>query len=115
MKKDESRTIAVTLRSGVAASALLLLAGIVAGLRQSPPMLLSPREVWSMGADLAAFRAEALIHAGLLLLMATPVARVVVVAWNFVRRKESAFAVISIGVLLLLIGSVIFGLWGVSK
>ena len=115
MKRDEGRIISITLRAGVGVSAALLIAGIVASSAMPPASLISPRALPTLLRDIAVLRSDALIHAGLLLLMLTPLLRVVVVATNFVRRKESSFALISIGVLLLLIGTTIIGLWGVSQ
>lgn len=115
MNGDERRLISVTLRSGVAVSAMLLVAGIIAGLSAPPARLISPAALPTLLRDIASLRGDALIHGGLLLLMLTPLARVIVVTIGFVRRKESSFALISIGVLLLLIGTTIIGLWGVSQ
>lgn len=68
---------AATLRFGVKFSALLLVAGL---LLQSYPI----------------------IHAGLAVLVATPVARVVMLTRAFAVERDWPFAVISIGVLFLL-------------
>jgi uncharacterized membrane protein len=47
----------------------------------------------------------AMLHLGILVLLITPVARVVALAWSFARNRELAFAAMSLGVLLLLIVS----------
>lgn len=109
------RAVSLTLRAGVGLSALLLVAGIVASFWNAPGALVTPRGLAALPGDIVRLRSDALIHAGLLLLMLTPLARVVVVTWNFVQRRESSFAWISVGVLLLLIGTTIFGLWGVLQ
>jgi uncharacterized membrane protein len=44
----------------------------------------------------------AMMHVGILVLLITPVARVLALAWSFARNREYAFAAMSAGVLLLL-------------
>jgi uncharacterized membrane protein len=51
----------------------------------------------------------AMMHIGVLVLLVTPVARVVAMAWSFARERDFTFASISIGVLLLLIVSFTIG------
>lgn len=51
----------------------------------------------------------AMIHIGLLVLLITPVARVLALAWSFARNREYAFAAMSAGVLLLLAVSFMVG------
>lgn len=51
----------------------------------------------------------AMLHIGILVLLITPVARVVAMAWSFARERDFTFATISIGVLLLLIVSFTIG------
>jgi uncharacterized membrane protein len=51
----------------------------------------------------------AMMHIGVLVLLETPVARVVAMAWTFARDRDFTFATISIGVLLLLIVSFTIG------
>ena len=53
--------------------------------------------------------ATATIDAGLLVLMATPIARVLVLVVEFIRFRETPFALISIVVLFLLAASVTIG------
>lgn len=48
-----------------------------------------------------------LVHAGLAILVLTPLSRVIVLAAFFTRRREWSFAAISFGVLLLLVVSAI--------
>ena len=50
-----------------------------------------------------------MLHFGVLILLITPVARVVAMAWSFARERDFTFAAISIGVLLLLIVSFTIG------
>jgi uncharacterized membrane protein len=51
----------------------------------------------------------AMLHIGILILLITPVARVVAMAWSFARERDFTFAAISIGVLLLLVVSFSIG------
>jgi uncharacterized membrane protein len=59
--------------------------------------------------DIAAFRARGIIQLGLLLLIATPVARVAFSFWAFARLRDARYVVITLIVLGLLLFS-IFGM-----
>lgn len=105
--KQRNRMVSVTLRSGVILSTILLLTGLGETMvyperlrRDLPPL----DALWPL-----ILRGDpvATINAGLLVLMLTPLARVIVVTIEFVRNREYSFAMISIGVLLLLTMSVI--------
>jgi uncharacterized membrane protein len=82
-----SRALETVLTAGIAASAALLLAGL-------------------------AFDAERTLRAGIVLLILTPVARVVAVAVGFVHARDWAFAVLSLTVLGVLASSAWVGLGG---
>jgi uncharacterized membrane protein len=111
--KGREIAVSVTLIAGVAVSAVLLVAGLALLFARPAPV-----EPLAAGALPAAFEAlteldpAAFLHLGLLVLMFTPVARVVVLLMEFVRRREWAFAAVSLGVLFLLTGAVIIGLGG---
>jgi uncharacterized membrane protein len=114
-EREGSRVISMTLRAGVGVSAALLVAGLLTGGATSAPAIITPAAIGDIPSEIATFHGAAMLHLGLLLLMLTPIARVIVVVANFTKRKELSFAMISIGVLLLLITTVITGLWGVMQ
>lgn len=111
MKRDESRLVAIVLRLGVGVSAALLLAGVILGLAAPPGEHLHVSSVRAIVPSLRSLEPSSLIHAGLLMLMLTPIARVVAVLVEFIRRRELPFVLVSIGVLLLLVMTATFGLW----
>ena len=98
-----ARWVHYSLRAGVVASGLLLGAGLVAGtVRGRPPF---QREPLPPGAALAAAAAgdgAALIDLGLLVLMATPVVRVAVLAVGWAAAGDRRFAAVAAAVLALL-------------
>ena len=85
------RTIGVVLRAGVIASSLALAIGLVLQFVNAPG-------------------AEPLLHAGILTLLATPVARVVVSIVGYVRERDWAFATLTAVVLLELLASAVAAL-----
>ena len=76
------KTVEIVLTLGLAASAVLLAAGLFLG-------------------------HQGLLQAGILLLMLTPVARVVVVTVGLFAEGDRLFGMISLGILLVLSGSVL--------
>jgi len=52
------------------------------------------------------------IHAGLIILMATPVTRVVVSVTQYVAERDWPFVAMTTTVLVLLLGSLVAALWG---
>lgn len=109
MTRYDSRAVALTLRTGVLVSAFFLLAGIILGIGRGGVHPLDASDLSAVPAKIAAFDAEAMIHLGLLILMLTPIARVIAVLIEFARRREVAFVLVSIGVLLLLVMTTAFG------
>lgn len=93
---------------GVLVSCALLVVGLLLqlGLRGSSSMLRASE----LSAELEQFSAAALVHLGILVLMATPLARLVALTIEFAKSREYAFAALAIGVLFLLGVSVIIGL-----
>ena len=55
--------------------------------------------------------ADAVLSAGLVVLLATPIARVVVSAAGYARERDWVFVVLTIGVLVALAGSVFAAFW----
>jgi uncharacterized membrane protein len=78
------------LGAGVAVAAVLLLAGLA---------------LWTLGME--RLMAERLLHAGFIVLMLTPVLRVIASVVGFAQERDWVFALITVGVLILLAG----GLW----
>ena len=82
MKREPASTdhaLALTLKAGAYAAFLLILAGIIL-------------QYWtSMGGKIA--------YAGLLVLLATPVLRILVAAVEFLRERDMKFVLISAGIL----------------
>lgn len=87
MVDTAGRRVSRLLGAGVAASGLLLAAGLMA----------------------PAGRRDSLLRAGILLLIFTPVARVALLAGTFALRKEWRMFLVSAGVLGLLGGGILLG------
>jgi len=103
--------VAVTLRAGVAASFLLLCLGTaVYFVAPQSAAMLGPRALPGLLSEVLQGSPIAIVHLGLLLLLLTPIARVVVLLAEFVRAREFSFTLISIGVLFLLVLSIVIGL-----
>ncbi|MGK2856128.1 MAG: DUF1634 domain-containing protein [Thermoanaerobaculia bacterium] len=99
------------LRWGMVVSFALLIGGVIAMLRSGvTPQHVAFEDLRGLPAGLARLEGGALIHAGILVLLATPVARVVALMLDAVRRRESLFAMLSLGILLLLAASLLIGL-----
>lgn len=99
------------LRWGVIVSFTLLIGGIVAMLRSGvTPQHVSFEDLRLLPSGLARLEGGALIHAGILALLATPVARVVALLIEAARRREGLFAMLSFGILLLLVAGLAIGL-----
>ena len=82
------RTIGAVLRAGVITSSFALAVGLVLQFIDAPG-------------------AQPLLHAGILTLLATPVARVVVSIVGYVRERDWAFATLTAVVLLELLASAV--------
>lgn len=93
---------------GVLVSCAFLVAGLLwqLGGGGSSSML----QASELSGQLEHFSAPTLVHLGILVLMATPLARLVVLTIEFAKSREYAFAAIAIGVLFLLGLSVVIGL-----
>jgi uncharacterized membrane protein len=83
---------------------LMLLAG------RSPDEPLPPLEPGRLLADLATLRADAFLWLGLLVLMATPTARVTAALLGYTRRGDRAMAVVSAAILGIIFLSVILAI-----
>jgi uncharacterized membrane protein len=91
------------LRVGVLTSAAFLIAGLIdAILAPDPATWISPS---GLVADLRGVRhlhTVSLIHTGLVILLLTPILRVIALAFQFGRERDRAFVLMSLGVLFLL-------------
>ena len=85
------RTVGFVLRAGVTASSLVLAAGLVLEFMNAPG-------------------AQGLLHAGIVTLLATPVARVVVSIAGYVRERDWTFATLTAIVLIELLASAVAAL-----
>ncbi len=70
------------------------------------------RTIWGITSDALDFRGQGLIQAGLLLLIATPVARVVVTLIAFLRQRDMTYVVVTLLVLGVLLYSLFSGYRG---
>lgn len=119
---DQAMEIAIghLLRVGVTVSAVIVLAGGVLYLLQERGARPDYSAFHGVGASLSeilgsVFRGtiagdgRSLIQLGLLLLIATPIARVVLAAVGFLREKDRLYSAISAAVLAILLYSLLFG------
>lgn len=116
-KKIET-LIGSLLRTGVLSSALVVFVGAIiflAGNARSPAGYSvfhgEPADLRTVGGvlrDVAALRGRGIIQLGLLLLIATPVARVAFSIFGFCKERDRLYAVIAAIVLLILLYSLIF-------
>ena len=99
MSRGPHPMVSRTLSSGVMLSFVLLVVGLVESFLRPRSTGLNPEGILA-----GIFRGEpmATVTAGLLVLMITPLMRVVVLTLEFIRAREIPFAMISIGVLFLL-------------
>lgn len=86
------RAVALVLRLGAFGCFFIMLAGLMAGLFLRGPI---PLEIE---------------RAGVLLMLATPVVRVIVACVLFFREKDNRYGLISLGVLVILLLGSVFGL-----
>ncbi|MDE3156457.1 MAG: DUF1634 domain-containing protein [Acidobacteriota bacterium] len=89
------RLIGVVLKTGVTVSAFCLAAGLI--LRQVPA---------TRGLSVA------VIHVGLIVLLSTPVLRVVVSVYEYAREHDWLFVLLTMIVLVTLLGSLLVGIFG---
>jgi len=98
------------LRLGVLVSCSLFLVGILADAVDPIAFgTIKPSHIPLLFHALIHGSPAAMLHIGVLVLLVTPVARVAAMVWTFARERDTTFAVISIGVLLLLIVSFAIG------
>ena len=108
MKKDNSlySNVNLTLRIGAYSAFVILILGLVLFLFISPEpaqdarlLPMSPGEFLS---SLFKFQPLGVINFGLLVLMFTPMLRVIIALFSFLKLKDSKYSLISLGVFLIL-------------
>jgi len=112
--EDKARSaIALILRYGSLASTLVMALGLLLILVRGPrgvpggdlPIL--PRMLF---ARLAHFDPLAITESGILLLLLTPIFRIIVAAVSFGRERNYRYVLISLGVLAVIFGSIVFAM-----
>ncbi len=115
--------LGLLLRAGVVASAVIVVAGLVIGEARTPGEAFDRRElpalrdgaaggshdVSSVLADVVHLRPGGIVTAGLLVLVLTPIARVVVSLMLFALEGDRTFVVITFAVLGMLVASFALG------
>jgi uncharacterized membrane protein len=104
--KGRHPVVAVTLVAGVAISFVLLVIGVIEAMIDPLPLIQRSPGVGEALRGMLRGDAAATMTAGLLVLMLTPFARVVVLIFDFARKREGPFVIISVVVLLLLFTSI---------
>jgi uncharacterized membrane protein len=96
------RTVALVLRVGAFGCFFVMLAGLLIGLFVHGPISAGPISADRISVDLE--------RAGVLLMLATPVVRVLVAGILFLREKDWKYGAISFGVLTILLLGSLFGI-----
>lgn len=107
----DSAGVAVSrvLTMGVAGSLTMMAGGFLLALVRGGPIPAETTPLNGLAAGLGQGDARAFMSLGVLILLATPAARVVVLCWEFAKRREWAFVLISLTVLGVLGASVLIG------
>lgn len=100
MKRSHHPLVAWTLNGGVLLSFALLVLGLVESLIR--PAGAGKPDIDEIPAGLLAGEPAVTVTAGLVVLMLTPLIRSVMLTIEFIRERDTPFAMISIGVLFLL-------------
>lgn len=106
------RMVSRVLAVGLAVAVVLMLTGAVVALVREGPSLPSEVSVTEMPRSLAALEPEGFLTLGLLVLLATPIARVLTLVVGFARSKSRVFCYMSLAVLGILALSAYLGLVG---
>jgi uncharacterized membrane protein len=115
--------ISITLRAGVLVSLALIVFGTLVTFTHHPQYLASeadltrlttpgaafPHTLADLAAGLVAFRGQAIVVAGLIVLIATPVLRVGISVLVFLADRDYAFVLITTTVFVILIASFLLG------
>ena len=91
------------LRIGVLTSAAFLIAGLIdAILSPDPAAWISPASLVADLRGLLRVNTVSLVHTGLVILLLTPILRVIALLFQFGKERDRAFVLMSLGVLFLL-------------
>ena len=103
--------IARLLRVGTYSAVTLIAIGVVLMLANglSPVDLAPPLDLRRLGSDLAALRPEGFLWLGLIAILLTPAARVVVSALEYARRGDRSMALIAVLVILVILTGIVLG------
>lgn len=104
-----SAAVSRALTAGVASSMALMAAGFALALQRGGPIANAATPMSELAAGLRAGDPAGVMSLGLLILLATPAARVAVLVWQFGRRREWVFVAVSLTVLGVLAMSVALG------
>jgi uncharacterized membrane protein len=104
--KPRNPLVAATLLAGVTISFVLLAVGFLQAIADPVPLIAETPTPYVALRGALSGEASATIMAGLLVLMLTPFARVIVLLYEFARAREGSFVAISIVVLCLLVTSI---------
>ncbi len=110
MKKSLNLIISRVLLGGLALSVVLLLTGVVMVVAGRGPSPAGSTSVADIPRAIAALEPGGFLDLGLVVLLATPVARVIALAVGFARRKAWGFCAMSALVLAMLALSAYLGL-----
>jgi uncharacterized membrane protein len=111
-QKGLNVTVSHVLAGGLVLSVVLLLIGAVLAISGRGPSVPSVTSITDMPRAIAALEPGGFLDLGLLVLLATPVARAIVLAAGFARRRSWLFFGMSTFVLALLALSAYLGLRG---
>jgi uncharacterized membrane protein len=105
-----ARAVHVSLLTGSAVSALLFVVGLTIALTSGKPRPdVAPQLNTTLFQAALHFDAVPLLDLGLLVLMLTPLVRIVILACGWAIRRDYRFALVALVVLLLLIASLLKG------
>lgn len=102
---------AAALRAGAWISIAFLALGLIDSVFAPDPIApVRPSELREAAAGLLRLQTGSLLHLGLLALLVTPIVRLIAVAVEVVRARDTTFALLTLGVLLLLTSSIWIGM-----
>ncbi len=107
--KDVNRLVSHLLRGGVLLSVAVLVAGFVAAAARAVPLPTSPDPLSEVLGDALRLDPSGLLSLAVLVMIATPVARVVLTLSSFLKQRDLRFAAVAGIVLLNLIVGLILG------
>lgn len=110
MTTEKNSFVITALRIGVGVSFVLITLGLLLSIGHDARTAIRPGSLLSFSSHFLHAPGVALIHLGLIALLATPFARVIALIATFVRERDRTFVAVSFGVLLLLIITIVIGM-----